>query len=485
MNGQPFHRLAAVSIFADHHARSVPSRAIRFLAAVVLIVAASGKVRAESPESLAPTPDAYRQLADRIETHFLHEVLPFWFPRCVDREHQGFHPHFTAEGSQGPVSDRTIVFQARMTWLAAEVARRYPDLREPYADYARHGLRMLRESLWDREQGGFYWGVTIEGRPLASCGTEKHLYGTAFGIYAAANVYRATQDPQAWELAHAAFVWLEEHARDREHGGYFEAFARDGTPLLEPPVSPGGLRRPRDLLGTPYGYKSMNSHIHILEAVTELYLARPDPEVGERLRELLSVVRDKIAVPPGCLNLYFTPDWRPVPDHDSFGHDVETAFLILEAAEVLGEGHDPRTEAVARTLVDHALEYGWDDRLGGFFDRGFAFAPAYAKEKIWWTQAEGLNALLLMHERFGEDDARYWDFFCKQWDFIRRRQIHPQWGEWYDTVTEDGKPLPDRPLGHIWKAGYHNGRALMRTAERLRHLAERAPGSCDPDGAAR
>ncbi|MGQ9606276.1 MAG: AGE family epimerase/isomerase [Thermogutta sp.] len=471
-------RPVGVSALDARRRYGVSSFISRCLAATVLIPVALATGSAESPpQPPDPTPEAYRQLARQVETHFLEEALPFWFPRCVDREHGGFHPHFAADGTKGPISDRTIVFQARMTWLAAEVARRYPDLREPYTDYARHGLRMLQDALWDREHGGFYWGVTVDGRPLPSCGTEKHLYGMAFGIYAAANVYRATGDPRARELAWAAFAWLEEHARDRDHGGYFEAFARDGTPLLEPPTLPDGSRRPRDLLDTPYGYKSMNSHIHILEAVTELYLARPDPAVGERLRELLGVVRDRIAVPPGCLNLYFTPDWRPVPDHDSFGHDVETAFLILEAAEALGEDRDPRTEAVARGLVDHALDYGWDEHRGGFYDRGFAFAPAYAKEKIWWTQAEGLNALLLMHERFGGEDGRYWTAFCKQWDFIRRYQIHPQLGEWYDTVTEEGEPLRDRALGHVWKAGYHNGRALMQTAARLRHLASDSAGS--------
>ncbi len=144
----------------------------------------------------------------------------------------------------------------------------------------------------------------------------------------------------------------------------------------------------------------MNSHIHLLEAITALYRIWPDPLVEKRLRELFLVVRDKIAVEPGCLNLFFTPDWCPVPEHDSFGHDVETAYLLLEAAERSKEPDDAKTLTVARCLVDHALQWGWDERLGGFYDRGAAFAPACGREKIWWTQAEGLNALLLMHARF-------------------------------------------------------------------------------------
>jgi mannobiose 2-epimerase len=272
-------------------------------------------------------------------------------------------------------------------------------------------------------------------------------------------------------LAQNAFRWLEEHAYDRRHGGYFEAYHRDGTPILSvPPAGANGRAQPtRDLLGTPYGFKSMNSHIHILEALTELYRAWPDPQVEERLFSIFLVVRDKIAVEPGCLNLYFTPDWRAVPDHDSFGHDVETAFLLLEAAEVLGTPEDDTTRRVAKSLVDHALEYGWDTKLGGFYDKGTAFGPPYGLEKIWWTQAEGLNALLLMHELFGQQDSRYWTAFLNQWQFIRKYQIHPQAGEWFDTTLPDGKPA-EKDLGHIWKAAYHNGRALMACAARLRHL---------------
>jgi mannobiose 2-epimerase len=220
----------------------------------------------------------------------------------------------------------------------------------------------------------------------------------------------------------------------------------------------------------------MNSHIHILEALTELHRVWPSQEVSERLQEIFLIVRDKIAVEPGCLNLYFTPDWRAVPDHDSFGHDVETAYLLLEAAERLHLAGDPRTRGLARSLVDHALEYGWDNRLGGFYDKGTAFGRAYGLDKIWWTQAEGLNSLLLMHELFGAENQQYWAAFCKQWEFIKKYQINTKAGEWYDTVSPEGQPVL-KDLGHIWKATYHNGRALMESVSRLRRLAgENAAG---------
>jgi mannobiose 2-epimerase len=214
----------------------------------------------------------------------------------------------------------------------------------------------------------------------------------------------------------------------------------------------------------------MNTHIHVLEALTALYHVWPDPLAEQRLREVFLLVRDKIAVEPGCLNQFFTPDWRPIPDHDSFGHDIETAFLLLEAAHALKEPDDTKTPAVAKSLVDHALDWGWDKTRGGFYDRGVAFGDACGKEKVWWTQAEGLNVLLLMHQRYGRQTPRYYNAFLKQWDFIWNYQIDHEHGEWHETVSPEGKPHPGQAKGTVWKASYHNGRALMNVAEGLREL---------------
>ena len=283
---------------------------------------------------------------------------------------------------------------------------------------------------------------------------------------AARQLTRRRRTSGRWNWRSAAFAWLDRHAHDAVNGGYYEALTREGRPILSPPG-----RRTSDFLGAAYGYKSMNSHIHLLEALTALFHVWSDPLLQTRMREVFLIVRDKIAVEPGCLNLFFTPDWRAVPDYDSFGHDVETAYLLLEAAAALKEADDPKTLAVARSLVNHALEWGWDERLGGFYDKGAAFAPAHAREKVWWTQAEGLNSLLLMHEHFGGQTSRYFDAFLKQWDFIGNYQTDHRYGEWYNTVSAEGTSTPGEAKGTVWKAAYHNGRALMNVSETLRRLA--------------
>jgi mannobiose 2-epimerase len=434
--------------------------------AAVLAVCGCRSEEAADILALPPTADSYLRLAGQIDTHFRQGVLAKWFPACVDNERGGFSPDFTEDWKRAPGNDKFLVFQGRMTWVSAQVAMRYPDLSAQYAGYARHGVKLLNDVMWDKEHGGLFWGLDGTGAITPRFGEEKHVYGISFGIYGAAAAYEATKDPAALDLAKRTFAWLDAKAHDNANGGYYEALSRTGQPLLTAPAG-----KQRDGIGTPYGYKSMNAHIHLLEAFTELHRVWPDRQVEARLRELFLIVRDKIAVPPGCLNYYFTPDWRAVPEHDSFGHDIETTFLLLEAAEELKEPDDARTLAVARSLVDHALDYGWDEKRGGFYDKGSAFGAAYGLDKVWWTQAEGLNALALLHTRFGGQTDRYWKAFLKQWAFIWTYQIDHTHGEWHDTVSAEGKPFPGRAKGQIWKAAYHNGRALMNVAEMLRKAA--------------
>jgi len=54
-------------------------------------------------------------------------------------------------------------------------------------------------------------------------GDEKHFYGTAFVVYAASKVREVTGDERSLKVARDAFDWLELHALDAKHGGYFEA----------------------------------------------------------------------------------------------------------------------------------------------------------------------------------------------------------------------------------------------------------------------
>ena len=405
-----------------------------------------------------------------IRTLLREELTSHWYPHAVDREHGGFHQNFARDWSARPDDNKFLVYQARMVWTAAAYAEFEENRRDEYLGYARHGIAFLDKVMRDTEQGGFHWILDAKGKLSPELGDEKHAYGISFVIYAGARLRAVGGDDLALKVARDAFDWLEAHAHDAQHGGYFEALKRDGTPIVAwDQNAPIGKRT--DRLGIYYGFKTMNSHIHLLEAVAELSRVDPRPIVKERLRELFLIVRDKIAVEPGALNLYMTRDWRAIPAHDSFGHDIETAYLLVEAAHALGMPDDDRTWKVARGLVDHALDWGWDEEHGGFYDKGESFAgSAFDTAKVWWTQAEGMNALMVMHKKYGGQTDRYGKAFRKQWSFIQSHQLDPVHGGWFWSTTREGVLIGDGAKANQWKANYHTSRAMMNVASMYREL---------------
>lgn len=421
--------------------------------------------------SLAPAQSTdISKLRQKIDTLLRDELTKHWYPAALDGENGGFHQDYARDWSPRRDENRFLVYQSRMTWTAAAFARYAPDRRDEYVKYAKYGVAYLDTVMRDKEQGGFHWTLDVHGKLDPKVGGEKHVYGTAFALYAASVAYEVTHDPTALKVARDAFDWLESHAHDAEHGGYFEALTRDGKPILRH-EDDATLAQRADRLGVYYGFKSMNSHIHLLEALAEFHRVEKTPKARERLAETLAVVRDKVAIAPGALNLYLTRDWRAVPAHDSFGHDVETAYLLVEAAEALGIGDDRPTWQMARSLIDHALDHGWDERYGGFYDKGDVFAGhPYDMNKIWWTQAEGLNTLLVMHKKYGGEADRYGKAFLKQWSFIEAHQLDPEFGGWFGETTREGKLLGDGRKASQWKANYHTSRALMNVATMLREI---------------
>ena len=406
----------------------------------------------------------YKQLASEMESTLQRDVLGVWFPRSVDNEYGGFYSNFTRDWHRTNSEGKFSVFQGRMVWVAAQVVMKRPELREKYRPIVEHGFKYLSEVLWDKDHGGFYWGLNEKNQIAPSYTDGKHLYGISFGLYGATAVYQATKNEKALELAQRTFRWIDDHAHDSKNGGYFEWLTRDGKVVGGNADSARAQGVP--VAGFPLGYKSMNTHIHLLESFTQLYEVWKNDTLRARLNELLEIVRDKVCTEPGVMNLYFTNEWRPIPDHDSYGHDVETAFLMIEAETVLTGKPSPKTERMAKLLVDHALAYGWDETNGGFYRDGTTFGAAEDKRKEWWVQFEGLNALLLMHERYGRKTDLYLKAFVKQWDFIKNHQVDREFGGVFDTVEQNGE-VKDSTKSRIWKECYHETRALLNTIERL------------------
>lgn len=422
-------------------------------------------------------PGERMKIAAEMENSLKNELLNSWYPQAIDTVYGGFLSNFTHDFKPAGVQDKMIVTQARHTWTNAKASLLYPDINN-YKKGALHGFRFLRDVMWDKEYGGFYTLTDRQGN-VKNNDVSKTAYGNAFGLYALAAYYAASNDTSALNLAKAAFLWLEKGNHDAIRKGYFQHLSRDGRPVVRNAKVPSTA----DL-----GYKDQNSSIHLLEAFTELYAVWPDPLVRQRLEEMLLLIRDTITTPKGYLTLFLKTDWTPVSfrdstesvilkhrnlDHVSFGHDVETAFLMLEASHALRLQNDTKTMSVAKRMVDHALQNGWDKKTGGFYDEGYYFKnksniTIIKESKNWWAQAEALNTLLLMADRFPKDKMQYFEKFRQLWHYAQIYLIDHEYGDWYQGGLDKEPQQKTALKGHIWKATYHQYRSLANCIVQLR-----------------
>jgi mannobiose 2-epimerase len=420
-----------------------------------------------------------RRIREEIMKSLREELLDAWYPIALDTVHGGFLSDFTYDWRPSGRQNKMIVTQTRHVWTASQAAVFLRDDR--YHGIAQHGFRFLKDKMWDETYGGFHWLRNREGETIAGGnGEAKTAYGNAFAIYALASYYAMSGDTSALHLAQKTFLWLDQHSRDPEYRGYLDRMTREGVWLSQ---SNTGVTA-RELLTA--GWKDQNSSIHLLEAFAELYEVWPDSLLRERLLEMLVLIRDTITNKKGYLTLFMQRDWTPVTfrdssavvrernyffDHVSFGHDVETAFLMLEASHVLGLEADDKTLRAAQRMVDHALANGWDNDKGGFFYQGYYFGNADTisiinEIKEWWVQAEGLNALLLMAKLFPQE-KKYEEAFKKQWEYMKRYLIDHEHGGWYKEGLDQSPEQLQGAKGSDWKVNYHESRALMNCIKML------------------
>lgn len=418
-----------------------------------------------------------QQIADEMKSSLEKELLNIWYPKSVDTSYGGFLSAFAFDGTRLPGQDKMIVTQARHVWSNARAAEIYPE-KIYYLESARRGFLFLRDHCWDKQYGGFPSEYKQDGTTKPSGLGDKTAYGNAFAIYGLAAYYRVSKDTAALHLAIKTFQWLEMHSHDARLLGYFQHLDAEGRPVKRTATTSSQAET---------GYKDQNSSIHLLEAFTELYGVWPDPLLKKRLREMFVLIRDRITDPKGHLLLFFTPDWKPVSyrdsseqcilahhylDHVSFGHDVETAYLLLEAADALGIKDDPLTLRKAKRMVDHAIENGWDSTVGGFYDEGYYFRGEkkiriIRDSKNWWAQAEGLNALLMMAGYFPNDPHQYFAKFQQLWTYTKLYLIDHQWGDWYPGGIDKEPFQKTADKGNVWKGSYHNFRSLQNCIQRL------------------
>jgi mannobiose 2-epimerase len=389
----------------------------------------------------------------RVEAELKNNILPFWLQHARDREHGGFYGEISNDLTVKKRAPRGALLTARILWTFSAVYRRYQD--PAYLEMARWAYDDLLARFWDNEQGGLFWTVTADGKPLD---TSKQIYGQAFGIYALSEFHRATDDRAALDRAIALYRVVEARSHDGAHHGYFEEFSREWKRL------PNSRRSPVSTLGP----KSQNTHLHVMEAYANLLRVWPDPELRGNLRDLADVMLTRILDPANHhLRLFLGDDWTPRSDGISYGHDIEFSWLLPETAAVLGD-HDliARTRAVAIEIARTTLAEGVDADGGVFNEAGPKGLIDGNKE--WWPQAEAAVGFLNAFQSSG--NHHFLQASLHSWDFIATHLVDRDHGEWFWGVTRSGAVRQRMPKVSLWKCPYHDGRACMELIDRLNDL---------------
>lgn len=376
-------------------------------------------------------------------------IMNFWIGKMEDHEYGGFYGERDKEGDLVADAVKGAILNARILWSFSSAARHFD--RPEYREAANRAFCYIRDNFHDKKNGGFFWSLDSKGRPVD---TKKQAYAQGFCIYGLSEYYMLTQDKEAAELALETYRLIETHFRDRKDGGYIEALAADWTPMEDVRLSEKDANEP----------KSMNTHLHIIEPYANLYRALPSPELRESIVHCLDVFTQRIISPTsGRFNLFFDMDWKVMSHIDSYGHDIEGAWLLYEAAEVIGdEEYMQKLRPICKKLVDITVAEGWDgdsifyERVDGRLD----------SDKHWWPQAEAMVGLADAWRLTGE--VEYLENCAKVWGFICDKIIDRKRGEWLWRVDRNGRDCYVDTKAGFWKCPYHSSRAIVETMERIK-----------------
>jgi cellobiose epimerase len=385
-------------------------------------------------------------------------VLQFWKAHGPDTKFGGFHGFHDRKGEPRQDADKGLIQQARHLWSFSTWYARRERSAEIKA-IADSTYRFLIEHFLDEKDGEFVYKVSRDGQRVVD--PKKQLYAESFAIFALATYAEVFDVAPAKQQALACFKSIDRRAHDADHLGYDQR------------QDPGWL--------APGAQKDTNTHIHLLEAFTALYRVSKEQAVGARLEELVKVVATRIVQPANYAHKEFFRDWRvherPVV---SYGHDLETAWLLLDALDALDAPANDPVRQVAFGLGKHSAERGYDTAKGGYFEEGVAGGAPNKLEKVWWVQAEALPGLWWLYRM--SNDAAYLDRLEGTLTWIESKQLDAVHGEWFWGINPDGSvgPRGDHK-GEEWKAEYHALRGLLFTSDWINQFLSGAHGAA-PSG---
>ncbi|WP_053372291.1 AGE family epimerase/isomerase [Paenibacillus sp. FJAT-27812] len=394
--------------------------------------------------------DSNQQWLAHIKQELEANILSFWMEHTLDETNGGFYGFISRDLTVNPEAGKSLVLNTRILWTFASAYRITGN--EPYLKMAERAYRYVNEYFADPEYGGLYWMVDAAGKPSE---TKKQVYGQAFAIYAFSEYHRATGNEAALQQAIELFHTLEKHGYDQQYKGYFEALTREWLETDDNSLSEKDLNEK----------KSMNTHLHVMEGYTNLYRVWKSDELRAKLKELIEItIKHIINEDNAHFILFFDEEWNGKSEHISYGHDIEGSWLLVEAAEVLGDKELlASAKAIAIRMAEATLNEGVDEDGGllneagpeGFMDT----------DKDWWPQAEAVVGFYNAYQMTGED--KYREAAVRSWQFIESFIVDKEHGEWFWSVKRDGTPSENIEKVSPWKCPYHNGRACFEMIERL------------------
>ena len=393
--------------------------------------------------------------AARIRQELVGNILPFWMCHAVDRMNGGFYGAIDENLHVEAEAERSAVLNTRILWTFSAASRL---IGREYRETADWAYDAITRQFLDPQCGGLFWMLDYRGNPVS---TRKQTYAQAFGIYALTEYFLATDNPASLDHAIGLFHLIEEHSYDLVLKGYLEAHTRDWGMLADVRLSAKDLSSP----------KSMNTHIHILEAYTNLLRAWRDPSLVAKQSALLELTMERIVDPlSGHFRLFFDEEWNSLSDLVSYGHDIEGSWLIVEAAEVLGDaGMIERARTLAVKMATAVYEQGLD-RDGSLFYAADPQGKLVDPKKHWWAQAEAVIGFYNAYQI--SRDGRFLHASRRAWDYIEAKVVDKVHGEWHAKLSPEGVVLmaqedPDAQLAGPWKCPYHNARVCYEMIGRL------------------
>ncbi len=379
----------------------------------------------------------------------LKNILSFWMKETIDENNGGFYGKIDNANKVYNESPKGSVLNSRILWAFSSAYRITNDI--AYMEIAKRAFSYIRDHFYDNEFGGVYWSVDYKGKPLD---TKKQFYALSFAIYGLSEFYKSANNIEAKELGIELYHSIIDHSFDKTNGGYIEALSREWKEIEDLRLSKKDANE----------RKSMNTHLHILEGFANLYLIWPDENLKQRIEELVKIFLNHI-IDPGNhhLVLFFDENWRSRSNIISYGHDIEAAWLVQEAAEIIDKKElIQKVKDVSVKLADAAAE--GLDKDGGLW---YEYEPDnnhLIREKHSWPQAEAMIGFFNAWQITG--DESYLKKSLASWQFVKEHIIDKKNNEWFWGVKENYEVMDEDKVG-IWKCPYHNTRACVELINRI------------------